>query len=48
MPALKADVALVDVFSGYGGNDYERDKLRSTCPHVGHVWAWGTSSPSGS
>lgn len=32
-----ADVALVDIFSGYGGNDFPK------CPNVGKVWCWGSA-----
>ena len=41
LPKLRADVALVDTFPHYGGNDWERDQLRRSCPNVGHVWGWG-------
>lgn len=43
MPKLTADVALVDIFPGYGGNGPERDQLRRDCPNIKYVWAWGTS-----
>jgi len=47
MPKIKADVGLVDIFTGYGGNDWERDKLRSTCKDIDYIWAWGASTVSG-
>lgn len=43
MPKLTADVGLVDIFSGYGGNDSERDKLRRTCKSIGYIWCWGAA-----
>lgn len=42
MPKMKADVALVDIFPGYGGNADDRDRLRRTCPDIKFIWAWGT------
>jgi SAM-dependent methyltransferase len=44
MPKLTADVAVVDVFKSYGGNDWERDKLRDTCKNIDRIWCWGTAS----
>lgn len=41
MPKMKADVALVDIFPGYGCNDRRRDELRKTCPNIGFIWGWG-------
>src|SRR5579862_6109152 len=41
MPKMKADVALVDIFPGYGCNETGRDKLRETCPNIGFIWGWG-------
>lgn len=41
MPKMTADVALVDIFPGYGGNERDRDKLREACPNIGFVWGWG-------
>ncbi len=41
LPELEADVALIDVFTRYGGNAYERDRLRKRCPGIGYIWAWG-------
>lgn len=37
IPAMTADVALVDIFPGYGGNDFPR------CPNIGRVWCWGSA-----
>ena len=41
MPKMRADVALVDIFPGFGGNEYRRDELRKTCPNIGFIWGWG-------
>lgn len=37
VPKMEADVALVDVFPHYGGNEFP------TCPKIGRVWVWGSS-----
>lgn len=44
MPDLTADVALVDIFPGYGGNEYGRDRLRRECPNIGFIWGWGCNA----
>lgn len=36
IPKMKADVALVDIFAGYGGNEFCK------CPNIGRVWCWGS------
>lgn len=36
LPKLAADVALVDIFSSYGGNYFPKD-----CPNIPVVWCWG-------
>jgi hypothetical protein len=41
MPKMTADVALVDIFPSYGGNQIGRDRLRESCPKIGFIWAWG-------
>lgn len=43
LPKMSADVALVDIFKGYGGNAYARDRLRTQCKGIKFVWAWGAS-----
>ena len=43
MPQLSADVALVDIFRGYGGNCWERDRLARHCPNIRKMWAWGAA-----
>ncbi len=35
VPALAADVALIDIFPSYG------DNLFPPCPRIGRVWCWG-------
>jgi hypothetical protein len=47
LPDMTADVVLLDTFKGYGGNDWERDKVRRT-GNFGFVWAWGTQHVNGS
>jgi spermidine synthase len=36
LPEMAADVALVDIWRDYGGNE-----LRTPCPEIGFVWCWG-------
>ncbi len=43
MPQLAADVALVDIFPGYGCNSFDRERLRSKCPRIDFFWAWGAA-----
>lgn len=51
IPKMTADVALIDIYEGYGGNDF-LDDLRSyrgntllpeekKCPNIGRIWDWG-------
>lgn len=47
IPRLKADVALVDIFKGYGNNHYEIDDLRKMSFEIGHIWGWGTATIKG-
>lgn len=44
MPKMEADVALVDIFPRYGGNEHVRDGLRKECSGIGHIWAWGCNA----
>jgi len=37
VPKMKADVALIDIDSGYGGNYFNH-----SCPGIGYVWVWGS------
>lgn len=41
LPKMTADVALVDIFPSYGGNEGDRDRLRKECKNIGFIWAWG-------
>ena len=43
IPKLTADVALVDIFKGYGSNHWERDDLRRDSKDVGYIWVWGAA-----
>lgn len=36
VPELPADVALIDIFTGYGGNTF------ASCPNIKTVWCWGS------
>lgn len=42
LPKLTADVALVDIFDGYGGNKDDTDRIRDSSPNIRSVWGWGT------
>jgi hypothetical protein len=41
IPQLAADVALIDIFPKYGGNQHSCDKLERTSPGVKKFWCWG-------
>lgn len=43
LPTLTADVALVDIFDGYGNNHYERDDLLASCKTIKKLWCWGSA-----
>jgi hypothetical protein len=47
IPTLSADVALVDIFPGYGNNQARVDELAARSPNVKKFWGWGTSEMSG-
>lgn len=58
VPKLKADVAIIDIFSGYGGNDFLEDltyKHRGgtllpeerRCEGIGKIWNWGKAYTKG-
>lgn len=36
IPKMEADAALIDIYKGYGGNDFPY------CPNVRKVWCWGS------
>lgn len=42
VPTLTADVALIDIFDGYGGNEFK------PCPNIPKVWCWGSQYVQGS
>lgn len=44
MPTLAADVALVDIFPAYGGNEAAMQALRARCPKIKKMWGWGTAT----
>ena len=37
VPMLKADVACIDIYPDYGGNEFA-----PKCPDIGRVWVWGS------
>ena len=39
LPTLEADVALIDIWDSYGGNEF-----RHKTPGIGKVWCWGAPS----
>lgn len=48
LPKMQADVCLLDIFRGYGGNKDDADRVRETSPGIGFVWAWGSQYVEGS
>jgi len=36
IPEMEADAALIDIYRGYGGNEFPR------CPNINKVWVWGS------
>lgn len=44
LPTLAADVALVDIFPAYGGNEAAMADLRRRCPKIKKMWGWGTAT----
>lgn len=44
LPTLAADVALVDIFPAYGGNEAAMAELRRRCPKIKKMWGWGTAT----
>lgn len=41
VPKLHADVALIDIYPGYGGNTFV------DCPNIERVWCWGSARRGG-
>lgn len=46
-PTLKADVALVDIFPGYGNNQAALDRMAASAPGIKKWWGWGAEEMSG-
>lgn len=46
LPTLAADVALVDIFPAYGGNEAAMQELRRRCPKIKKMWGWGAATLS--
>ena len=42
VPKLEADVALIDIFEGFGGNKYDTDRIREFSFGIKKVWGWAT------
>ncbi len=58
IPKMKADVAIIDIYEGYGGNDFLEDltyKHRGgtllpeerRCEGIGRIWNWGKAYTKG-
>lgn len=47
IPKLRADVALIDIFPGYGDGFRRVAELAKHSPHVKKFWGWGTSEMRG-
>lgn len=47
IPNLRADVALIDIFPGYGDGFQRVKELAHKSPHVKRFWGWGTSEMTG-
>lgn len=47
IPQLRADVALVDIFPGYGNAQAQVAELAARSPGIKKFWGWGTSEMSG-
>ncbi len=57
IPKMKADVAVIDIFDGYGSNDFLDDLRYShrggtllpeerSCSGIGRIWCWGSAKIS--
>ena len=44
IPTLSADVALLDMFPAYGGNEPATRELARRSPKIKKVWGWGTAT----
>ena len=47
IPKLKGDVALIDIFPGYGDGFRRVEELRRASPGIKKFWGWGTSEMTG-
>lgn len=47
IPKLQADVALIDIFPGYGDGFRRVAELRAASPRIKQFWGWGTSEMTG-
>ena len=47
IPQLRADIALVDIFPGYGNAQRKIDALADRSPRIKKFWGWGSSEMSG-
>ncbi|HEY0134841.1 MAG TPA: hypothetical protein VGB85_12195 [Nannocystis sp.] len=44
VPTLTADVALIDIFPAYGGNEAATRELARRSPKIKKMWGWGTAT----
>jgi len=44
VPTLTADVALIDIFPAYGGNEAATVALARRSPKIKKMWGWGTAA----
>ena len=44
VPTLTADVALIDIFPAYGGNEPATRELAKRSPKIKKMWGWGTAT----
>jgi spermidine synthase len=44
VPTLSADVALIDIFPGYGHNEAATRELARRSPKIKKMWGWGTAA----
>lgn len=44
VPTLTADVALIDIFPAYGGNEAATLALARRSPKIKKMWGWGTAA----
>lgn len=44
IPTLTANVALIDIFPAYGGNEAATRELAKRSPKIKKMWGWGTAT----